>query len=201
MRSNIFSIRWLQISLGPTILSLLHLGIASLLVYVLSDIFLDHYYHPLGVFRYFMAEDFYLIWLMYLISFLMLRSGQLTSLEKPTTGIRSKIQVSSKNKMIQVPVTEINCIKSARPYLAISTTTEKYLYTSSLKEMLPQLDPTYFVRVHRSAILNLRHVVSFQSRANGDYDILLTNGHRIRLSRNYLKDFRLKMDRFTQGSL
>jgi two-component system LytT family response regulator len=42
-----------------------------------------------------------------------------------------------------------------------------------------------FVRVHRSAIVNLDRVVEFQRLFHGDFAVLLADGTELKLSRTY----------------
>ena len=48
-----------------------------------------------------------------------------------------------------------------------------------------QLDRSQFVRIHRSAIVNVERVVQFESLFNGDFNVLLKDGKQLRMSRTY----------------
>ncbi|RYF37203.1 MAG: LytTR family transcriptional regulator, partial [Cytophagaceae bacterium] len=43
---------------------------------------------------------------------------------------------------------------------------------------------------HKSCIVNITKVRSYQSRLNGDYDLLLSNEVVLRVSRNYASGFK-----------
>ena len=96
----------------------------------------------------------------------------------------------SRKENILVSTAEIILITSASPYIAIHTEKKKYLHTSTLRNIALQLDPDIFVRVHKTTIINSHFVLSYRSRLNGDYDIVLKNQQEIRLSRNYVQAFR-----------
>ncbi|HRN79082.1 MAG TPA: LytTR family DNA-binding domain-containing protein [Ferruginibacter sp.] len=100
------------------------------------------------------------------------------------------IWITEGSKRIPVLTNEILYISASSPYVQLHINERKYLYKESLKSLMPQLDPNTFVRVHKSYIVNIRSVQSFQSRLNGDYDINLINGTQIRLSRSYSKAFK-----------
>lgn len=89
-----------------------------------------------------------------------------------------------------IAVETICYISSASPYVSIHTQGRKYLQLDSLRAFGERLNPDQFVRVHKSAIVNLRMLKSIKSRLNGDYDLVLRNGHQLRMSRNYVSDFR-----------
>ena len=48
-----------------------------------------------------------------------------------------------------------------------------------------QLDPAQFVRIHRSAIVNVDRIQELQSSFNGEYVVLLRDRTRLTLSRGY----------------
>ena len=102
---------------------------------------------------------------------------------------------NGKNNCI-IPVSEIVQIAAASPYVAIQLKNRKYLHTATLRSMTNILDKKDFIRVHKSAIVNIHKVISFKSRLNGDYDLMLETGEEIRLSRTYAPDFK---KRFNQG--
>jgi two-component system LytT family response regulator len=51
--------------------------------------------------------------------------------------------------------------------------------------MEAQLDPAKFRRVHRSAIVNVERITELQPLFSGEYSILLQDGTKLTLSRNY----------------
>jgi DNA-binding LytR/AlgR family response regulator len=66
-----------------------------------------------------------------------------------------------------------------------------------LKSLENQLDKKQFIRIHKSHIINLQKIISYQSRQNGDYDVTLSDGTVLRVSRNYAKDFKSKAEQHT----
>ena len=80
-------------------------------------------------------------------------------------------------------------ISSDSPFLSIQLESKKYLSTETLKSLTGKWDPQVFIRIHRSAIVNISKVTSCVSRRNGDYDLTLSNGASVRLSGNYASAF------------
>jgi len=97
---------------------------------------------------------------------------------------------------VVVKVEDIIQITSATPYIFIHLENKKWLYSETLKSICGLLDGDVFVRVHKSTVVNITKVSSFKSRLNGDYDLQLTNGESVRLSRTYAADFK---QRFNAG--
>jgi hypothetical protein len=50
---------------------------------------------------------------------------------------------------------------------------------------LGHLDPMRFVRVHRSSIVNIDSILELQPISHGEFELVLKDGHRSRVSRNY----------------
>jgi two-component system LytT family response regulator len=47
------------------------------------------------------------------------------------------------------------------------------------------LDPVQFVRIHRSAVVNIECIVQMEQLSHGDFEVLLKGGSRLRVSRTY----------------
>ncbi|MEQ9278504.1 MAG: LytTR family DNA-binding domain-containing protein [Balneola sp.] len=95
------------------------------------------------------------------------------------------ITVREGKKVIPINVSEIKWISSDKPYISIHTRKGRFLHSSTLKEILDELDNSNFVRIHRSTIVNVLEIEKLVSRLNGDYDVLMKAGEELRLSRNY----------------
>lgn len=104
--------------------------------------------------------------------------------------LRSLIVTDSGNRKQVISLEEVLCFSANPPYVNIHHRTKKYLHTGTLKSLEEQLDARQFVRIHKSSIVNIREVVSVQSRRNGDYDATLSDGTFVRVSRNYAQDFK-----------
>jgi two-component system LytT family response regulator len=61
----------------------------------------------------------------------------------------------------------------------------EYLIRTTLSDMERQLDPQVFTRIHRSTIVNVARIRDVRVDAHGDYDVALTDGRSLKMSRNY----------------
>jgi two-component system LytT family response regulator len=52
-------------------------------------------------------------------------------------------------------------------------------------ELAERLDPRRFVRVHRSAIVNIESILQLEPISHGEFDVVLKSGARTRVSRGY----------------
>jgi two-component system LytT family response regulator len=63
-----------------------------------------------------------------------------------------------------------------------------------MAELDQELDQSVFCRIHRSTIVKLDRVGGLKLNENGEYDVLLHNGTRLRLSRRYRKQLQSRLD-------
>jgi len=98
---------------------------------------------------------------------------------------RKRLSVKVKDKIILLEVKNIDWIKASDGYLEISINRKKYLIQDSLKNLELQLNPSNFIRIHRSTIVNLERIHALEPWFNGEYYVILKNEERFKLSRNY----------------
>ncbi len=101
-----------------------------------------------------------------------------------------QLLVADGNRKVVVTVTDLLYLEASSPYVLLYLENKKLLHRETLKSLEAQLDPTEFVRVHKSCMVNCNKIQVVRSRGNGDYDLELVSGAIIRLSRNYVSNFR-----------
>ena len=84
-----------------------------------------------------------------------------------------------------VRVADIDCIEAAGVYVSLHVAGRKLLYRATLHELVERLDSVRFVRVHRSAVVNIESIVQLDARSHGEFDVVLKHGSRTRVSRTY----------------
>jgi two-component system LytT family response regulator len=62
-----------------------------------------------------------------------------------------------------------------------------------MAELDEELDQTVFCRIHRSTIVRLDRVRGMKLNENGEYDVLLEDGTKLRLSRRYRKELQSRL--------
>ncbi len=110
----------------------------------------------------------------------------------------TSLWVNDGKRKIQIYPRDIFYITSSSPYIYLHLQQKKYLHSQSLKSILQQLDENQFVQIHKSCLVNIHTIACCTSRLNGDYDLTLTNGIVLRLSRNYVPIFRKRTDKAHQ---
>jgi two-component system LytT family response regulator len=84
-----------------------------------------------------------------------------------------------------VRAAEIDWIEAAGVYVNLHIAGRGLLYRATLNELEDKLDPLRFVRVHRSAIVNIESVVQLEPISHGEFEVVLKDGSRTRISRSY----------------
>jgi two-component system LytT family response regulator len=96
-----------------------------------------------------------------------------------------RIPVKSARGTTLVLTEEIDWITTAGHYLELHTRSKTHLIREKLSQLETRLDPKFFVRIHRSTIVNLDRIKSFHPLFNGDQLIILKDGQELNLSRTY----------------
>jgi two-component system LytT family response regulator len=84
-----------------------------------------------------------------------------------------------------IRVAEIDWIQGAGVYVNLHARRKAFLYRSTLNELSRHLNPTRFVRIHRSTIVNIESIVELRPISHGEFELLLKDGRRPRVSRTY----------------
>ncbi len=77
------------------------------------------------------------------------------------------------NQIRLIPVADVVYFEAADKYLNVVTADGDALIRTSLKELLPQLDPDQFWQIHRGTVVNLRFVQAAQRDETGKLSLRL----------------------------
>lgn len=97
----------------------------------------------------------------------------------------ARIAVKAGGRAYFVKTTEIEWIEAADNYARLHTGTTQHLVRESLRTLEAKLDPRSFLRVHRSAIVNVEAIRELQPWFHGDHVVILRSGARLMCSRRY----------------
>ncbi len=109
----------------------------------------------------------------------------LTTLESLTAADSAhpaRLVVHSGSKDLFVTVGEIDWIEAADYYACLHVADKKHLLRESIKKLETQLDARKFIRIHRSAIVNIDCVREIHREGRSEGWVLLANGDRVRMS-------------------
>ena len=110
-------------------------------------------------------------------------------------GLTPVLPIRHGAEIVRVPFPDIDWIDAAGDYMCVHAAGETYILRGTMKSLEDVLDPAIFQRVHRSTIVNLGRVERLRPHINGEFFLMLTGGHEIKLSRTY----RDKMEHFLRA--
>jgi two-component system, LytTR family, response regulator len=100
----------------------------------------------------------------------------------------TRLTVKNDDRVVVIKTVEIDSIESAGNYVAVNVGEESHILRETLNTLEKQLDPERFLRISRSAIVNLDRVKELQPMFKGEHVIVLQNGKRIAMSRGLLRE-------------
>ena len=95
-----------------------------------------------------------------------------------------KILVSTGSKIAALDPADVIRLEAEGDYAEIVTAEKSYLSGSCLGDLVERLDPSVFVRVHRSHIINVGHLAEV-AKDGTTYYLIMSNGDKVRVSRGY----------------
>lgn len=93
--------------------------------------------------------------------------------------------VRSGSQLIFLDPSEIDWVEASGVYVSVHVGGTKHLLRETLRHVEEQLDPTRFVRIHRSTILNVERVRKITPHFNGGAVVVLKDGTQLKMSRSY----------------
>jgi two-component system LytT family response regulator len=96
-----------------------------------------------------------------------------------------RIMIRSAGRVSFLPVEEIDWVEAADYYSCLHVGTRTHLLRRSMAELERDLEPSHFRRIHRSSIVNLSRVRGLCLDASGEYEVVLRDETRLKVSRGY----------------
>src|SRR5688500_17854755 len=97
-------------------------------------------------------------------------------LEKENKRWLQYLVIRSTGRSILLRTSTIDWIEAKGNYVSVHRGKESSLVRKSMSALEKELDPKVFIRVHRSAIVNIDRIREFQRMFNGEFRILLNGG-------------------------
>ncbi|UPT69846.1 MAG: LytTR family transcriptional regulator [Flavobacterium sp. JAD_PAG50586_2] len=186
------------------IIIVIHLLVYPAFVWILSKTLYYHTFSYLQTFNFGLSAYFIKSVIIYSF-FLLVFTASKNKPKEQSTVLEEKIEKPSfitsiviserNNKKAILEVNNIYYFSANPPYINIHLYSKKHLHSETLKCLEKKLDNDQFVRIHKSHIINISKIFSFQSRKNGDYDVTLSDNSVLRLSRSYVKVFKAKLEK------
>ncbi len=173
----------------PLIFNLTHIILFSSLVFLISQIFFRDSFQFTPVFTE-TATRYGLAGLLFYGATTFLWKTVYSKPESQNDQPTASITVKYQHQKVIIDCKDILYLQSETPYVAIIIESKSYLKQISLKELVSKIPAEQFIRIHKSFVVNKAFIASFNSRKNGDYDVILKNGKSVRASRTYRQNFK-----------
>ena len=96
-----------------------------------------------------------------------------------------RLVVKSAGKTRFLRLVDVDWIEAAGVYVNLHAGGKELLYRAALTDLAARLDPIRFVRIHRSAIVNIDSIIHLEPISHGEFAVVLRDGSRSRVSRSY----------------
>lgn len=96
-----------------------------------------------------------------------------------------RVVVKSQERTVLLKMPVIDWFESCGNYVRVHTGNEQYLLRQTMATLESTLNPQEFVRIHRTAIVNLDAVKEIVAGSHGEHVVKLRNGASLTLSRTY----------------
>jgi two-component system LytT family response regulator len=97
----------------------------------------------------------------------------------------TRFPVKDRERFLLLKPEEVEWIHSAANYAELHARGRSFLVRMTMSELEERLDPARFVRIHRSTIVNVDRVKEIQPEHHGEFQVVLQDGAKLRLSRRY----------------
>ena len=96
-----------------------------------------------------------------------------------------RLAIKSNGRVVFLNLDEIHWIEAAANYVRLNTSNDSYLYRQTISRLSERLNPSHFIRIHRSVIVNVRVIKELIPVNCGEYVMVLHSGKELSCSRGY----------------
>jgi two-component system LytT family response regulator len=109
--------------------------------------------------------------------------AELAAAARPPAQYLERIAVRDGAKVHVIPVDKLDYIEAQDDYVLLKSEGSRHLKQQTISGLEGCLDPTRFVRLHRSYIVNLERIVKIEPYSKDSRVAILTDGARLPVSR------------------
>jgi two-component system LytT family response regulator len=113
-----------------------------------------------------------------------------TLLETMQRPYLERISIKETGRLFFIKTAEIEWFKAEDNYIRVHSGGKSYLIRQTMRTLEEQLDPHRFIRIHRTAIVNVEKIRELQQWFQRDYRVILQDGTKLPLGRSYRNHLR-----------
>lgn len=104
---------------------------------------------------------------------------------RPDPKAPARLAVKADGRVLLLKVEDVDWVEGADNYVNLHIGKSSYLLRETMGAIEKRLESHHFIRVSRSAIVNLDRIKELQPMFHGDYAVILRDGTRLSLSRTH----------------
>jgi two-component system, LytTR family, response regulator len=124
-----------------------------------------------------------------------LPAAELAAAARPPSQYLERIPVRDGTRVFIIPVAKLDYAEAQDDYLALVSDGKKHLKQQTIASLEAALDPSRFMRIHRSYIVNLERVARLEPYAKESHVAVLANGAQLPVSKSGYARLRAFLDR------
>jgi two-component system LytT family response regulator len=105
--------------------------------------------------------------------------------KQPVSEFEGRLVIKTKGRIVFLNLDEIDWVEAAANYVRLNVGKEAYLFRETISRTSERLNPTHFIRIHRSVIVNVRKIKELIPVNSGEYIVVLKSGKELSCSRGY----------------
>lgn len=102
-----------------------------------------------------------------------------------TSSPQDRLVIRAKGRIVFLNLDEIDWIEASANYVRLNVGRESHLVRETIGRIAERLNPSHFVRIHRSTIVDVRKIKELIPVNSGEYIVVLTSGKELSCSRGY----------------
>jgi two-component system LytT family response regulator len=112
---------------------------------------------------------------------------QMRELKEPVTNgdAGDRILVRTNGRLVVVRVADIDWVEASGDYVTLHVNKHAWLVRESVAAFAQRYGSYGLCRIHRSTLVNADRVAELKPLDNGEFVVVLRDGHELKLSRNY----------------
>jgi two-component system, LytTR family, response regulator len=122
-------------------------------------------------------------------------AAELAAAARPPAQYLERIPVRDGARVFIIPVTKLDYVEAQDDYVALASDGKKHLKQQTIASLETALDPSRFLRVHRSYIVNLERVAKIEPYSKDNHVAVLSTGAQLPVSRAGYARLREFLDR------
>jgi two-component system LytT family response regulator len=119
--------------------------------------------------------------------------GEPAAPAKRTSPFFERVAVKTDGATRVMQIADVDWFETDGNYVRLHVGKSSYLIRSTATRLQEELDPDRFARIHRRYLVNLDRVVGIEPWFGGDAVVLMRDGTKLRLSRNFKEAFLARM--------